>query len=44
MKLNEVHFTSGTVITHFLDQPYQEINFNLSRNKFQKSLKQCTVL
>ena len=26
MKLNEVHFSSGTVITHFLDKPYQEID------------------
>ena len=27
MKLNEVNFSSGTVITHFLDKSYQEINF-----------------
>ena len=27
MKLNELHFFSGTVITHFLNKPYQEINF-----------------
>ena len=27
MKLNEEHFSSGTVISHFLDKPYQEINF-----------------
>ena len=25
MKLNEVHFSSRTVITHFLDKTYQEI-------------------
>ena len=24
MKLNEEHFSSGTVIIHFLDKPYQE--------------------
>ena len=27
MKLNEVHLSSGTIIIHFLDKPYQEINF-----------------
>ena len=27
MKLNEVHFSLGPVITHFLDKPYQEIKF-----------------
>ena len=27
MKLNEVYFSSRTVITRFLDKPYQEINF-----------------
>ena len=27
MKLNKVHFSLGTVITHFLDKSYQEINF-----------------
>ena len=27
MKLNEVHFSLETVITHFLDKPYEEINF-----------------
>ena len=27
MKFNEVHFFLGTVITHFLDKPYQEIDF-----------------
>ena len=27
MKQNEVHFSLGTVIIHFLDKPYQEINF-----------------
>ena len=26
MKLDEVHFSLGTVITHFLDKPYQESN------------------
>ena len=26
MKLNEVHFSLGTVITYFLDKTYQEIN------------------
>ena len=32
MKLNEVHFSSGTVITPFLDKPYQEINFKSHLN------------
>ena len=27
MKLNEVHFSSITVVTQFLDKRYQEINF-----------------
>ena len=27
IKKNEVNFSSGTVIIHFLDKPYQEINF-----------------
>ena len=27
MKLNERHFSFGTVITHFLDKRYQKINF-----------------
>ena len=27
IKLNKVHFSVGTVIVHFLDKPYQEINF-----------------
>ena len=27
MKLKEVHFSSETVITQFLDKPYQEIHF-----------------
>ena len=27
MKFNEVHFFLGTVITRFLDNPYQEIDF-----------------
>ena len=27
MKLNEVYFPSGTVIIHFLDKSYKEINF-----------------
>ena len=26
MKLNEAHFSLGTVITHVLDKPYQEVN------------------
>ena len=33
MKLNEVHFSSGTVITPFLDKPYQEINFKRKTRK-----------
>ena len=32
MKLNEVYFSSGTVLTHFLDKPYQEINFKSHLN------------
>ena len=32
MKLNEWHFYSGTVIIHFLDKPYQEINFKTHLN------------
>ena len=32
MKLNEVRFSSGTVITHFLDKPYQEVNFKCHLN------------
>ena len=32
MKLNEVHFSSGAIITHFLDKRYQEINFKSHLN------------
>ena len=32
MKLNEEHFSSGTVVIHFLDKPYQEINFKSHLN------------
>ena len=32
MKLNKGHFSSETVITHFLDKPYQEINFKSHLN------------
>ena len=32
MKLNEGDFSSGTVIIHFLDKPYQEINFKKDLN------------
>ena len=32
MKLNEEYFSLGTVITHFLDKPYQEINFKSHLN------------
>ena len=32
MKVNEVHFSLGTVITHFLDKPDQEINFKSHLN------------
>ena len=32
MKLNEVYFSSRTVITHFLDKPYQETNFKSHLN------------
>ena len=32
MKLNEVNFSSVSVITHFLDTPYQEINFKSHLN------------
>ena len=27
MKLNEVHFSLGTIITHFLDKSYKKTNF-----------------
>ena len=33
MKLNEEHFSLGTVITHFLDKLYQEINFKSHVNR-----------
>ena len=33
MKLNEVYFSSRTVITHFLDKPYQEISFKSHLNR-----------
>ena len=32
MKLNEVRFSSRTVIIHYLDKPYQEINFKSHLN------------
>ena len=32
MKLNERHFSSRAVIIHFLDKPYQEINFESHLN------------
>ena len=32
LKLNTVHFFSATVITHFLDKLYQEINFKSHLN------------
>ena len=32
MKLNEAHFPQGTANTHFLDKPYQEINFKSHLN------------
>ena len=32
LKLNKVHFSSRTVITHFLDKPCQEINFESHLN------------
>ena len=32
MKLNELHFSSGTVVTHFLGTPYQEISFKSHLN------------
>ena len=32
MKLNEGHFSSGTVIIYFWDKPYQEINFKNHSN------------
>ena len=31
-KLNEVHFFSGTVFTHFLDKLYHKINFKSHLN------------
>ena len=32
MKLNEVHFASGTSIIHFLEVPYQEIDVKSNSN------------
>ena len=32
LKLNKVHFSSRTAITHFLDKPCQEINFESHLN------------
>ena len=32
IKLNQGHFFFGTVITHFWDKPYQEINFKSHLN------------
>ena len=32
MKLNEVHFSLGTLTTLFLDKPYQEINLKSHLN------------
>ena len=32
MKINEVHFSPGLVITHFFDKPYQQINFKSQLN------------
>ena len=32
MKLNEVHFSSGTSRIHFLDKPYQEIDVKSNSN------------
>ena len=29
IKLDEAHFSSGIVITHFLEKPYQEIKFKI---------------
>ena len=36
MTLNEGHFSTGTVIVHFLDKPYQKIN-HLNGHLNQKS-------
>ena len=33
MKLNEGHFSSGTVIIHFLDKTFKEINFKSHLNR-----------
>ena len=32
MKLNELHFSSGTVITHFLDKPYHLIKKYIAKD------------
>ena len=32
MKLNEVYFSLGNVINHFLDKTYQEISFKCQLN------------
>ena len=42
MKLNEVHFSSGAAVTHFLDKPYQEINVK-SHTSFQLVNKKNAV-
>ena len=34
IKLNEVHFSSRTVIIHFLDKSYQEINLTKNTVRF----------
>ena len=46
MKLNEVNFSSVSVITHFLDTPYQEINFKSQLNSLllYKSVKRPSDL
>ena len=39
MKLNEGHLYLGTVIIHFWDKPYQEINFKSDLNSVLLSIK-----
>ena len=42
IKLNKVHFSSGTTIIHVLDQLYQETNFKSHLNS-EKSGKICQI-
>ena len=45
MKLNKAHFSSETVIVHFLDKPYHKINFKSHLNSalFVNKEKFCQI-